>query len=135
MSETKLTAAESAEAKNGAQRLDFVQQRTAQPPVDIVEDASGISLWMDLPGVSPDKLDLQVHDANLFIKAEANIVAADDLRLHHVELQVPRFARTFTLSTDFDTEKIQANLKDGVLKVTIPRHEKARPRRIDVQLG
>ena len=45
------------------------------------------------------------------------------------------FARTFTLSPDFDTEKIEANLQDGVLKLTIPRREEARPRRIEVKSG
>jgi HSP20 family molecular chaperone IbpA len=135
MSETKQNGTGQASDHRNSQQMGYPVQRAVQPPVDIVEDASGITLWMDLPGVSPEKLDLQVHDANLFIKAEADVVAAEDLRLHHAELQVPRFSRTFALSTDFDTEKIQANLKDGVLKLSIPRHEKARPRRIEVQAG
>ncbi len=111
------------------------RQRATEPPVDIVEDPAGITLWMDLPGVPTEKLDVQVEDRNLFIRAEADVFAAEDLRLHHAELQVPRFARSFSLSADFDAEKIEANLKDGVLQITIPRHEKARPRRIEVQAG
>jgi HSP20 family molecular chaperone IbpA len=132
MVETKITPNESKISKLDPP-FEFAQQRASQPPVDVVEDATGITMWMDLPGVPSEKLDLQVHDATLYIRAEASVLADEDLRLHHVELQVPRFKRTFTLSQDFDTEKIEANLKDGVLKLTIPRHEKARPRRIEIQ--
>jgi HSP20 family molecular chaperone IbpA len=132
MSNTNVSTSQSSEAKN-PQSLDFSQQRVSQPAVDVVEDASGITMWMDLPGVPSENLDLQVHDATLYIKAEATVSVDQDLRLHHVELQVPRFKRSFALSQDFDPDKIEANLSDGVLKVTIPRHEKARPRRIAVQ--
>jgi HSP20 family molecular chaperone IbpA len=57
------------------------------------------------------------------------------LRLQHAEVRAPRFARAFTLSADFDTSKIDANLQEGVLKLTIPRRDEARPRRIDVKAG
>ena len=119
--------------ENSVQSSKGRSLRAVQPAVDISEDANGITVLVDLPGVSKDKLDLQVHDANLYIEAESNIESDESLSLHHAELRSPRFVRAFTLSTDFDTEKIDANLKDGVLKVTIPRHEKARPRRIEVQ--
>ena len=132
MSDTSLTA----NNENGATRSQRKStSRAIRPAVDIIEDTNGITLWVDLPGVPQDKLDLQVHDANLYIEAEAHIAFADDLKLQHAELQSPRFSRAFTLSAEFDTDKIDANLKDGVLKIVIPRHEKARPRRIEVQVG
>jgi HSP20 family molecular chaperone IbpA len=56
-------------------------------------------------------------------------------RLQHAEVREPRFARTFALSADFHTSKIDANLQDGVLKLTIPRRDEARPRRIEVKAG
>jgi HSP20 family molecular chaperone IbpA len=111
------------------------RERPAQPPVDVFESADGITLWVDLPGVPKDKLDVQVHDSNLYIEAEASIVAAEKLTLHHAEVPYARYSRAFAVSGDFDTEKIDANLKDGVLKVTIPRHERARPRKINVQIS
>ena len=55
------------------------------------------------------------------------------LRLQHAEIREPHFARAFSVSPDFDTSKIDANLQDGVLKLTIPRRDEARPRRIEVQ--
>lgn len=105
------------------------------PAVDIYEDAQGITLWADLPGVSRDLLKVNVQDGNLFIEGQASIDTPDGLRLHHAELREPRFARAFALSADFDISKIDANLNDGVLKLSIPRREEARPRRIQVSVG
>ena len=111
------------------------RRMTITPAVDIYEDSQGVTLWADLPGVTRDKLDVRVHDGNLAIEAEAVVPTPANLRLQHAEVREPRFARTFTLSPDFDTSKIEANLKDGVLKLTIPRRDEARPRRIDVRTG
>ena len=111
------------------------RRMTITPPVDIFEDGQAVTLWADLPGVTKDKLDVRVHDGNLSIEAEAVVPTPANLRLQHAEVREPRFARTFTLSPDFDTSKIEASLQDGVLKLTIPRREEARPRRIEVKTG
>ncbi|MBP0588230.1 Hsp20/alpha crystallin family protein [Paraburkholderia sp. LEh10] len=112
-----------------------VRRMTITPAVDIFEDGQAVTLWADLPGVTRDKLDVRVHDGNLSIEAEAVVPTPANLRLQHAEVREPRFARTFTLSPDFDTSKIEASLQDGVLKLTIPRREEARPRRIEVKTG
>jgi HSP20 family protein len=83
--------------------------------------------------VTKDKLDVKVHDGHLYIEAEANVPTPAGLRLQHAELRESHFARAFTLSADFDSSKIDANLQDGVLKLTIARREEARPRRIEVK--
>ncbi|MDR6498296.1 HSP20 family molecular chaperone IbpA [Burkholderia ambifaria] len=106
---------------------------TLTPAVDIYEDSQGVTLWADLPGVTKDKLDVKVHDSSLSIEAEAIVPTPANLRLQHAEVREPHFARTFTLSPDFDTSKIEASLQDGVLKLTIPRRDEARPRRIEVK--
>ncbi|KVG67892.1 heat-shock protein [Burkholderia ubonensis] len=106
---------------------------TLTPAVDIYEDSHGVTLWADLPGVTKDKLDVKVHDSSLSIEAEAVVPTPANLRLQHAEVREPHFARTFTLSPDFDTSKIEASLQDGVLKLTIPRRDEARPRRIEVK--
>ncbi|KVC20390.1 Hsp20/alpha crystallin family protein [Burkholderia diffusa] len=106
---------------------------TLVPAVDISEDSQGVTLWADLPGVTKDKLDVKVHDGSLSIEAEAVVPTPANLRLQHAEVREPHFARTFTLSPDFDTSKIEASLQDGVLKLTIPRRDEARPRRIEVK--
>jgi HSP20 family protein len=106
---------------------------TLTPAVDIYEDSQGVTLWADLPGVTKDKLDVKVHDSSLSIEAQAVVPTPANLRLQHAEVREPHFARTFTLSPDFDTSKIDASLQDGVLKLTIPRRDEARPRRIEVK--
>ena len=120
-----------------AQRQDdkTTQTVTVLPPVDIVEDASGVTLWADLPGVPREKLDVSVHDGSLRIEAEAVVPMPSGLRVQHAEIRQPHFARAFTLSPDLDAAKIEANLQDGVLKLTIPRREEARPRRIAIDMA
>jgi HSP20 family protein len=114
---------------------DASRRMTMTPAVDVFEDSQCVTLWADLPGVSGDKLEVRVHDGSLYIEAEAVVPTPQGLRLQHVEVRAPRFARAFTLSADFDTSKIDANLQDGVLKLTIPRRDEARPRRIEVKAG
>jgi HSP20 family protein len=111
------------------------RRATIVPAVDVFEDQTGITVVADLPGVSKDRLDVKVQDGNLMIEAEASVPTPDGLRLLHAEIPAPSYFRAFTLSPDFDTFKIEANLQDGVLKLRIPRSEKARPRRIEVKLG
>ncbi|EEA01419.1 heat shock protein Hsp20 [Burkholderia sp. H160] len=120
-----------------SRREDEQSQRrvTLTPPVDIFEDSQGITLWADLPGVTRERLDVKVHDGNLYIEAEAVVPTPTALRVQHAEIREPHFARAFSLSPEFDTSKIDANLKDGVLKLTIPRRDEARPRRIEVRTG
>ena len=109
------------------------RRTTITPAVDIYEDSQGVTLWADLPGVTKDKLDVKVHDGSLSLEAEAVVPTRENLRLQHAEVREPHFARTFTLSADFDTSKIEASLQDGVLKLTIPRRDEARPRRIEIK--
>ncbi|MFL9995192.1 Hsp20/alpha crystallin family protein [Paraburkholderia sediminicola] len=131
---TQLTRRDSTTATPAGQ--DRAEKRlTLNPAVDVIEDAHGVTLWADLPGVARDSLEIRVQDGNLRIEASASVPTRDGLRLQHAEVRVPDFARSFTLGPEFDTSKIEANLKDGVLKLLIPRREEARPRRIEVSIG
>ena len=99
-----------------------------------VQSVSGSACEPELlPGVTKDKLDVKVHDSSLLIEAEAMVPTPQNLRVQHAEIREPHFARTFTLSADFDTSRIEASLQDGVLKLTIPRRDEARPRRIEIK--
>lgn len=104
------------------------------PPVDIYEDADGILLYADLPGVSRDRLDLRVQGDNLLIDAQASLNLPAQLQMLHVETRALRYRRAFTLSHELDAARIDASLKDGVLMLRIPRVEAARPRRIAVRV-
>lgn len=129
---TQLTPVQSSQV--GSQRSQEPRARAAAltPPVDIVEDAQGVTVWADLPGVPLEKLEVKVHDGTLSIEAQAEVPVSPNVRVQYAELQQPRFARAFAISQDLDTARIMANLQDGVLKLTIPRREEARPRRIEV---
>jgi len=103
------------------------------PPVDVIEDSGGITLYADLPGVSRDKLGLHVASDTLTIEAESDLSVPEALESSHTEVGLGRFRRVFTLSKELDTDNISAELKQGVLKLRIPKAEHAQPRRIEVQ--
>jgi HSP20 family protein len=105
------------------------------PPVDVFEDATGITLYADLPGVPRDKLHLHVDADTLSIEAESGLVSPEGLQSSHTEVGLPRFHRVFTLSKDLDTAKISAELAQGVLRLRIPKAERAQPRRVDIKVS
>jgi len=105
------------------------------PPVDVIEDSGGITLYADLPGVSRDKLALQVTGDTLTIDAESDLSVPEGLQSSHTEVGLGRFHRVFTLSKELDTAKVSAELAQGVLKLRIPKAEHAQPRRIEIQVS
>jgi HSP20 family molecular chaperone IbpA len=105
------------------------------PPVDVIEDSSGITLFADLPGVSREKLNLHVEADTLTIEAESDLAVPEGLASQHTEVGLARFRRVFTLSKELDTEKVSAELAQGVLKLRIPKAEHAQPRRIEVRVA
>jgi HSP20 family protein len=105
------------------------------PPVDVIEDPSGITLYADLPGVPRDRLHLRVEGDQLNIEGEAVLAVPQGMDATHAEVGLSRYRRTFTLSKELDADKVAAELSHGVLRVRIPKAEHAQPRRIAVQVG
>lgn len=108
--------------------------RAMVPRVDVLEDQSGITLLADLPGVARDQLELKVEGDTLWIEGAVTTLAPEGLEPAYVEVRVPHYRRAFTLSRELDTNRIEANLKDGVLNLRIPKQAYAQPRRIPVQV-
>ena len=104
------------------------------PPVDIFEDGSGITLVADLPGVSREDLSIGVDGRNLTIEAPLRLGEADSLVSVYAEVRANQFRRSFELSSDLDTARIDAGLRDGVLTLRIPKLEQAKPRRVEVRV-
>lgn len=102
------------------------------PPVDVIEDASGITLFADLPGVPKDKLNLRLEADSLTIEGEVAIAMPQGMESSHAEVRLPRYRRSFTLSKELDCEKAAAEFKQGVLKLRIPKAEHAQPRKIPI---
>jgi len=111
------------------------QQRAVLPAVDVFEDAGGITLLADLPGVQKDQLELKVEGDALLIEGAVRPLTPEGLEAVYAEVRVPRYRRSFTLSRELDTARIEANLKDGVLTLRIPKQAHAQPRRIAVSAG
>jgi HSP20 family molecular chaperone IbpA len=115
-----------------------VERRDAQamtPRVDVLEDDSGITLIADMPGVSKESLEVNVENEALVIEGVISSATPQALEATYAEIRVPRYRRSFTLSRELDAGHIEAQLKDGVLKLRIPKHEQARPQRISVNVS
>ena len=105
------------------------------PPVDVIEDATGITLYADLPGVPKDRLNVRVDGETLLIEAEIVLPLSQGMQASHAEVQRTHYRRAFTLSRELDPEKVVADLNQGVLRLRIPKAAHAQPRRIEVQVG
>jgi HSP20 family protein len=110
-----------------------IERGTWAPAVDIHENDDSYSVKVDLPGVSKDDIQVDLHDSTLTIKGEKkfedNISRYNYLR---VERAYGTFVRSFTLPQSVDADKIQATYKDGVLELTIPKKEEAKPKQIQI---
>lgn len=101
------------------------------PPIDIYETSDGLVLYADLPGVSAEGLDLQVQDNRLSLYGRVNYSPIDSDFVHK-EYKEGDFLRSFILSDEVDHDRIAARLNNGVLRVELPRIQRAEPRRIQV---
>lgn len=105
------------------------------PPVDIFEDAAGVTIFADLPGVAKEHLGVRVEGDSLVIEGTATAPDTGAMELLYGEVLNPSYRRSFTLSRDLDPGKIEANLSNGVLRLHIAKAEAAKPRRIEVRVG
>jgi HSP20 family molecular chaperone IbpA len=119
--------------QEGGQASAREETRAMLPRCDVLEDSQGITLLADLPGVPRDRLELRVDGETLLIEGAVSTALPEQMEPTYVEVRVPRFRRAFTLSRELDTEKIEANLTDGVLRLRIPKKAHAQPRKIAVQ--
>ena len=103
------------------------------PAVDIFEDEQGLVVLADLPGVDPEHLDVRVDRGVLTIQGRAEHVAQGTILQKEYELS--GFYRQFQLPDEIDSTRIGAELKQGVLRVRLPRVQQAEPRRINVQVS
>ena len=108
------------------------QERYITPPVDIYETADGLLVKADLPGVAREGLDVRVENSLLTIRGKAAHAAPGDPV--YQEYGLVNFFRQFELNERVDQSKISAELKHGVLTLTLPKAEEAKPRQIDVKV-
>jgi len=105
------------------------------PAVDVRETADSLVLAVELPGIDPQNVEVAVENGRLSIKGERSFEkAVEGETYHRVERAYGSFERSFTLPSTFAADQIAATSKDGVLTLTIPKREEAKPRSIKVKV-
>jgi HSP20 family molecular chaperone IbpA len=131
MSEKEIATRSSGEAR----KVDREPEIVLRPPTDIFEDAEGITLQLDMPGVSRERLNVQADRQALVVEGNAEISMPEGMEALYAEVHSTLYRRSFTLSSELETDKIEANLKDGVLTLRIPKRAELRPRKIEIRAG
>ena len=109
---------------------------TWAPAVDIFENEHELTVKADLPDVKPEDLDIRVENNILTIRGERKFEKkVDEKNYLRVERSYGSFARSFSLANTVNSEAIKADYKDGVLTLTIPKREEAKPKQIKVNVG
>lgn len=111
------------------------QQRVGVfPPVNLTQDKDVFYLRCELPGVDPGKLDISALGNKLTLTGHREIAEpGEGTSYHRREREAGTFSRTLALPTEFDAERVSAEYKDGILTVTLPKAEAAKPRQISVK--
>jgi HSP20 family protein len=105
------------------------------PSVDIYETENELVVKADLPDVEPKDIDVRVENQTLTIAGERKFEdASNDKGYHRIERSYGNFVRSFAVPSSFDTEKIAADIKNGVLTVTLPKKDAAKPRQVKIEV-
>jgi HSP20 family protein len=108
--------------------------RPWSPAVDILETEDAIVLKADVPAVDPKDIDIEVQHQTLTVKGQRQFDKSEASKgFHRIERSFGSFVRSFTVPTTVDTEKVSADYKNGVLTISLPKKEAAKPRQIKIQ--
>lgn len=111
-----------------------VSSRTWNPPVDIYEEGDNILIHAELPGFEKNDVNINVENGRLSISGERTFQSENESRdYHRMERWYGKFHRTFQLPNTVDLDSIDATLKNGILTISIPKREEAKPRQIKVK--
>lgn len=108
---------------------------TFAPAVDILENDEAITLIADMPGVKAENLDIDLRENMLTLTGETGSATGKDETIVSQEYRTGRYFRQFSLSDAIDQANIKAELADGILRLVLPKSEKAIPRKIAVKTG
>ncbi len=122
-------------ARQNTAKPSEIATNTLVPPVDICEDKEGVILYADLPGVDKDGLDVHIDKDTLQISGKRTACGTTDANKCYAELPEKDYYRAFTIGEEIDREKISARLTNGVLKVVLPKAERAKPKKIDIKFS
>ena len=126
----------STEAQIQTQGQGQLQQRAElalAPAADIFEDADGISIVLDMPGVTKERLTVKADRNELVVEGEAAIDMPQGMEAAYAEVRSAHYRRSFVLTNELDTGTVEASMKDGVLSIRVPKRAELKPRQIEVQ--
>jgi HSP20 family protein len=103
------------------------------PAVDVIEAVDGITLVADMPGVPKERLSISLEGDTLAIEGGLDLSESSRLQNVYAEVRVAQYRRSFVLSRDLDSERIDAKLQNGVITLHIPKREQAKPKRIEIK--
>ncbi|MFP3959788.1 MAG: Hsp20/alpha crystallin family protein [Spirochaetaceae bacterium] len=110
--------------------------RAVSPALDVTEDDDNFYVFMDLPGVEEKNVDVSIASNVLTIKGSRELPKlGDEVKVYRQEEWEGNFQRTLSLPHSVDTQKVQAELKNGVLRVTLPKREEVKPKQIKVDVS
>ena len=110
----------------------MIPARTFVPTADIYEDRGTLKVVLEMPGVEKGNVDVRVEEGVLFVEGRLDLAKYRGLQPVYTEYNIGNYSRSFRLSNAIDQDKIGAELNDGVLSLTLPKAEKAKPRTIRV---
>jgi HSP20 family protein len=110
-----------------------IPARVFLPTADIYETQDALTVVLEMPGVEKSNVDVRVEDGVLEVQGRLDLSKYQGLQPLYTEYNVGHYARSFQLSSRIDQNKIGAQLKDGVLSLTLPKVEEAKPRSIEVR--
>lgn len=113
-----------------------VSPRAWVPPVDIYETGDSLVLKAELPGINPDEVEIRVEDNTLYLKGERRFEKeVKEENLHRVERLYGTFTRSFALPNTIDADNVKAEYENGILTLTMPKREEAKPRTIKINVS
>ncbi len=111
---------------------DELKSGTWAPPVDVAEEKDTIIVRVEVPGMNEQDLKVGFEDGVLTVSGERQFERKEDRNYHRIERTYGTFSRTFTLPRTVDQDSIAASYRDGILEITIPKREEAKPKQIQI---
>lgn len=112
-----------------------MQGATWNPPVDVLEEKDRIFVKVEVPGIDENNLKVTYEDGLLTVTGERQFERKDDRNYHRIERAYGSFTRTFSLPRSVDPSQIVADYRNGVLEISIPKREEAKPKQIAINVG
>jgi HSP20 family protein len=119
----------------GAPLADFTRSFGEwAPAIDVYEERDNLVVRAEVPGMKKEEIDVSLHGDTLTISGERKVEKKEEGETHRTERFVGRFSRSITLPTTVDGNQVKAHYQDGVLNITLPKSERAKPKQIEVNV-